>query len=112
MNEENAVMVDRRSEVEELLAKDDGRVGEVWRYLRDGLSMEQIREIRGTATPPTNEITMIKVIRDGFVPNGPTVADLGAALVRRWLKSKPLSSALTTDLEAQLRDLVAAGSKA
>jgi hypothetical protein len=107
MNEENAVMVDRRSEVEELLAKDDGRVGEVWRYLRDGLSMEQIREIRGTATPPTNEITMIKVIR-----NGPTVADLGAALVRRWLKSKPLSSALTTDLEAQLRDLVAAGSKA
>lgn len=89
---------DRKSEVEALLEEDDTRVGETFRWAREGLTIQQQTERAGVAGK-YNYASIIKSLTDGFVPEGPTLALASARKIRAWLKEKEISFDLRRDLE-------------
>lgn len=95
---------DRKREVESLLAADDTRVGETFRWTREGLTLAQQTE-RAGVQGKYNYASIIRSLVEGFVPEGPTLALASARKIRAWLKDKDLSSDLRRDLaltESQL----------
>lgn len=89
---------DRKAEVEALLEADDTRVGETFRWAREGLTIQQQTERAGVAGK-YNYASIIKSLADGFIPEGPTLALASARKIRAWLKDKILSDELRRDLE-------------
>lgn len=92
------MIYDRKAEVEALLEVDDTRVGETFRWAREGLTIQQQSE-RAGVSGKYNYATIIKSLTDGFVPEGPTLALASARKLRAWLKDKDLSTDLRRDLE-------------
>lgn len=89
---------DREFEVEALLEADETRVGETFRWAREGLTLQQQAERAGVAGK-YNYASIIKSLTYGFIPEGPTLALASARKIRAWLKDKDLSSDLRRDLE-------------
>jgi len=100
---------DRIAEVELLLEADTSRTGIVWRYMQEGLSMSQMQERLGNATPPTNETIVIRALRDGVNPQSPSTANLASSKIRSWVKNKPLSNELRQAFDTQLLELETPG---
>ena len=98
-----AVEYDRRVEVEALLREDETALGRVWGYLQEGLSAKEMAEREGLATTGfvSNYNSLIAVLRDGRIPDGPSLAQSGARRIRSWLKSKRLSPQLRAALTDQ-----------
>jgi len=93
---------DRVAEVEAILAEDETALGSVWRHLQEGLSIKEIADLlEVTPGPVYANDSLIRVLRDGYIPPGPTVATQSAARIRSWLANKTLSPELRTALEEQ-----------
>jgi hypothetical protein len=94
---------DRTVEVEALLDADETTLGRVWRYLREGLTAKEMAEREGLPTTGwvSNYNSLIAVLRDGRVPDGPSLAQSGARRIRSWLKGKTLSAQLRAALTEQ-----------
>jgi hypothetical protein len=101
---------DRTTEVETLLREDETRIGKVFRHLEAGVPATEIADLEGWGTRPTSAERIIRVLRDGHVPVGPTLASQDAGRVRSWLRTKQMSPALTADFQRQLEQLEAAAS--
>lgn len=101
-------MYDRRLEVEALLEADETRLGETFRWTREGLTYQQQAERAGgkTGNYGYNNAIIIRALIEGFVPNGPTLAVAAARKARAWLKEKPLSDELRKDIEETERQLM------
>lgn len=94
--------VDRRVEVERLLGEDETVLGSIWRHEQEGLSLHEMAEREGVTTGPIYAArSLIRVLRDGYLPTGPTVAAQSAARLRAWLKGKDLSPELRAALTEQ-----------
>lgn len=96
MGEASNAEFDRRAEVESLLRQDETVLGRFWRYESEGLSAEEMQEAEGTATAgwTYNYRSLLGVLRDGEIPQSPTLALQGARRVRSWLKLPELSPQL------------------
>ena len=93
----------RESEITALLEQDKTKLGRYWSYKRRGLSAEQIAEREGDATVGWifNYQKLIHILRDGLVPESPSLARQGASKVSQWLKSKKMSRELRDELRSQ-----------
>jgi hypothetical protein len=93
----------RQSEVEALLAVDETVLGRVWGYLQEGLTPKAMAEREGTVGTGfvSNYNSLIAVLRDGRIPDSPSMAQAGARRVRSWLREKELTSALRAALTEQ-----------
>lgn len=100
---------DRRPEVEQILAADETRLGDVWRWQQEGLTIPEMAERAGNAGQGGifAYVFLIGAMRDAAISQYPTVARGHAARIRKWLKEKPLSPALRADLTAQEARLMA-----
>lgn len=100
---ESKYVFDRRAEVQHLLESDDSMLGRLWEYEKLGLSAQQMADREGTATLGwvSNYRAMLRVLRDGEVPNSPSMSSQAARRVRAWLKKTDLSPALRTALSEQ-----------
>lgn len=91
----------RRAEVEALLDADETRLGETFRWSREGLTLHEQAQRAGlrTSNYGYNNTAVIRALIEGFVPTGPTLALAAASRTRAWLKEKKLSPDLRRDLE-------------
>ena len=96
---------DRIAEIEVLLETDEGREGRLWRWYRDGKTDAEWKIANNVKTAPTNAKHAIEMLRTGAVPSGPSYAETDAVIVRRWLKTKPMSPELAAVLNQQLGQL-------
>ena len=96
---------DRVAEVEALLSRDETRVGQLWRWYRDGRTDAEWQVARGVKTAPTNARHTIAALTHGVIPNGPSYAEVDARVIRRWLRTKTMSADLRKVLTAQLASL-------
>ena len=88
---------DRRAEVAALLEHDETALGDVWRRLRDGATPQQVADALEITLGPIYSFTGLHAaLMDGTVSKAPTVAKQHAGRIRKWLKTKPLSSDLRT----------------
>jgi hypothetical protein len=97
-----------RQEIEQLLAEDQTRMGDVYRLNAEGKSASEIAERLGIDTSGfvSNYKSAIAALLDGEVPRSPTLAAQVAARVRSWLKKPGLSRHVQdrlTDLQAALQ---------
>ena len=94
---------DRRSEIESLLADDETTLGRMWTYQQEGLSAKQMADREGLPTTDwvSNNNSLIAVLRDGHIPDSPSLSQAAARRVRSWLKSKNLSPQLRDALSNQ-----------
>ena len=94
---------DRRAEVERLLDADDTLLGRLWAYDKQDMTPETIGELEGTPTFGWvyNHRSLIRVLSDGEIPPGPSLALAGARKVRAWLKTLDLSPDLRAALTEQ-----------
>lgn len=92
---------DRAAEVAALLELDETRLGETYRWSREGLTFQQQAERAGVriGNYGYNNSIIIRALSEGFVPNGPTLALAAARKTRAWLKEKELTPELRHDLE-------------
>ena len=99
----NPMPFDRRAEVERLLDDDETLLGRLWAYDKQDLSPERIGELEGTPTFGWvyNYRSLSGVLRDGEIPQGPTLARQAAHKVRAWLKKLDLSEELRAALTEQ-----------
>ena len=99
----NPMPFDRRAEVERLLDDDETLLGRLWAYDKQDLSPERIGELEGTPTFGWvyNYRSLVRVLRDGEIPQGPTLARQAAHKVRAWLKKLDLSEELRAALTEQ-----------
>lgn len=99
---------DRKAEIETLLEADETRLGETFRWTREGLTYQQQADRAGVShgNYGYNNAVIIKALIEGAVPNGPTLALAAARKTRAWLKEKALSDSLRTELETTERQLM------
>jgi hypothetical protein len=99
---------DRKPEVEALLDAEDRALGDVWRQMQNGLSIDQIASERGVQTGTIYALKRtIGILLDGDIPKSPVVAEHNARRIRTWLREKTMSSELRGQLTDQLRALEA-----
>lgn len=91
----------RTAEVEAILEADDTRLGETFRWSREGLSFQQQADRAGVSggNYGYNNTVIIRALAEGTIPNGPSLALAAARRVRAWLRGKVLSENLRADLE-------------
>ncbi len=96
-----------RDELERVIVRDDGALGDVWRRTREGQTPEQIQVARGTHRPNFvwNYRRMATAILDGDLPTASTVAGAAAGAFGRVLKSRELSPEARSLLEHNLQIL-------
>lgn len=94
---------DRRAEVEQLLEADRTVLGRLFWYEREGLTPEEMTEREGVSSRGWvySYRTLLRVLRDGEVPDAPTVAAAAARRLRAWLKKPELSPELREALARQ-----------
>jgi hypothetical protein len=96
--------LDRESEIYSLLAEDrNGRghlskTGEVAGYMRDHLTLEEMRQKMGNSTPPTNRIKFVEYLIVGGTPSARWIAEGVLPIMTRWLKGDLLSPELRSEL--------------
>ncbi|WP_032375254.1 GIY-YIG nuclease family protein [Rhodococcoides fascians] len=97
----------RKDEVETLLGQDETVLGRLWGYLLEDLDAQQMAEREGLSTTGwvSNGRSIIRVLRDGYVPTAPSMAEQGARKVRAWIKNLDLSSELRDALIQQEKEL-------
>lgn len=93
---------DRVAEIEALLAQDDAREGQLWRWYEAGKTDAEWQQARNVKTAPTNAKHTIAALTYGVVPSGPTYAKVDAGVIRRWLETKAMSGELRAALSDQL----------
>ncbi|GAB3271901.1 hypothetical protein [Kineosporia babensis] len=103
----------RAEEVDRLLAIDGSLLGRIHEYDRAGLTPQEMAEREGNATPGFvfNYRAQIAALRDGKVPNSPTLSIQAARKLRAWLKNPriDLSNELRRELQALEAELTEAG---
>ena len=98
---------DRKAEMEAVLESDPSRLGETFRWDREGLTLEEQADRGGvsTANYGYNNRAVIRALVDGEIPGSPTRALAAARRVRTILKRDDITFELRrdlTDLRAQL----------
>jgi hypothetical protein len=93
---------ERVTEIEALLDRDEAREGRLWRWYRDGRSDAEWQVANQVKTAPTNARHTIAALTFGVVPGGPSYAEVDGRVIRRWLKTKEMSTDLREALAAQL----------
>lgn len=101
MDEQQAAPYDRKAEVEGHLEADETRIGETYRWSKEGLTLQQQAERAGVTygNYGYNNTVIIRALAEGVIPKGPTLALAAARKTRAWLKEKPLSEELKRDLK-------------
>jgi hypothetical protein len=95
-----------RNEIQEYLAADRSRVGEVYRLLDEGLAADMIAErLEGGAAGAWQYRRMVRALLDGNLPTAPTVALAAARRYRTVLKNPALSAAARAYLQTNLDEL-------
>lgn len=102
------MLCDRKTEVKALLDADDTALGDIWRQIQKGLSVEQIARERGVHTGVIYAFPRtIRGLLDGEIPEKPFVAAGNASRLGSWLKKKPLSNELRAQFTDQERAITA-----
>lgn len=96
-------LFNRTEEVIALLNADDTALGNVWRYTQEGLTPKEMADRDGINTLGwvSNYRSLIAVLLEGHIPDGPSLALAGARRIRSWLKTKDLSIELRQALTDQ-----------
>jgi T5orf172 domain len=95
-----------RKKLQEYLAVDSSRVGEVYRLLEEGLAADVIAErLEGGAAGAWQYRRMVRALLDGDLPIAPTVALAAARRYRTVLRAPALSAAARSYLQANLDEL-------
>ena len=91
---------DREREVRAILDEDESLLGRIYRHKLAGRTPQEIAEAEGNQTPAFvyNYSVQITAIVDDDVPASVWAADAVAKKLRRWLRTKELSSPLREDL--------------
>lgn len=94
---------DRKAEVDLLLDADETVLGRLWGYEKEGLSPQEMSDREGTVGPGwvSNYRSLVRVLRDGEIPQSPTISLQCARRIRSWLKKLDLSTPLRTALVEQ-----------
>jgi hypothetical protein len=99
---------DRKTEIKALLDADDTALGDIWRQMQDGSSIEQIANERGAQISVIYAFQRtIRILLEGEVPERPFVAANNASRIRSWLKKKTMSRELREQLTDQERAMAA-----
>lgn len=99
---------DRRAEVEALWQADDTWVGEVYRQIKDGMTVKEIADASSiTLGPVYGSVNLFNALIEGTVSPFPTVAQGWAGRIRSWLRKKDLSAELRAALQEQEKALSA-----
>ncbi|MDR7086839.1 hypothetical protein J2X11_001678 [Aeromicrobium panaciterrae] len=94
---------DRQAEVDRILAEDETLLGRLWAYDREDLTAEEIGAREGTPSFGWvyNYRSLVRVLRDGEIPNSPGLSIQAARRVRAWLKKIDMSPELRAALVQQ-----------